>query len=139
MPRFCGSLDETLSFCIKFRMAKTILIVEDDESIRETLQAVLELEGHEVLTAENGQEGLNVLAVQPKPCLILLDLMMPVMNGWEFATALENDSKLSSIPIIVVSAYTDKATTIKSIGFLKKPIDLRSLNETVKKWCAAHE
>lgn len=139
MPHFRSSLDETLGFCIKFHMAKTILIVEDDESIRETLQAVLELEGHEVLTAENGQEGLNVLATQPQPCLILLDLMMPVMNGWEFATALEKDAKFSSIPIIVVSAYTDKATTIKSIAFLKKPIDLRSLNETVKKWCALNE
>lgn len=116
-------------------MAKTILIVEDDESIRETLQAVLELEGHDVLTAENGQEGLNLLATHPKPCLILLDLMMPVMNGWEFAATIEKDAKLASIPVIIVSAYNDKATNIKSIASLKKPIDLRSLNETIKKWC----
>lgn len=115
-------------------MAKTILIVEDDESIRETLQAVLELEGHEVITAENGREGLNMLASEPKPGLILLDLMMPVMNGWEFAAVLEKDATLAGIPIIIVSAYNDKAINIKSKAILKKPIDLKSLYETVKIW-----
>lgn len=116
-------------------MAKTILIVEDDESIRETLQAVLELEGHNVLAAENGQVGLNLLASHPKPSLILLDLMMPVMNGWEFATVLESDSNLSDIPVIVVSAYSEKAITIKSKAILKKPVDLKLLYDTVKQWC----
>ncbi|MES2803194.1 MAG: response regulator [Bdellovibrionota bacterium] len=116
-------------------MAKTILIVEDDESIRETMQTVLELEGHDVLTAENGHEGLKLLASEAKPCLILLDLMMPVMNGWQFAAALENDLKLADIPVIIVSAYSDKAINIKSKAILKKPIDLRALYNTIKQWC----
>lgn len=116
-------------------MAKTILIVEDDDSIRETLQTVLELEGHDVLTAENGQVGIDMLANRPVPCLILLDLMMPVMNGWEFASVLEKDKKFADIPIVIVSAYSDKAININSKAILKKPVDINELCQTVKKWC----
>ncbi|AZZ36646.1 response regulator [Bdellovibrio sp. qaytius] len=115
-------------------MAKTILIVEDDDSIRETLQSVFELEGHKVLTAENGQVGLDILANEPKPSLILLDLMMPVMNGWNFSTALEKDARLSSIPVVIVSAYNDKAINIKCKAILKKPVDINALNDAVEKW-----
>ena len=116
-------------------MAKTILIVEDDDSIRETLQSVLELEGHDVLAAENGQVGLELLKNNPKPCLILLDLMMPVMNGWDFAAALEKDNSLSTIPVIIISAYNEKAIHIKSKAILKKPVDINTLYGAIKEWC----
>ncbi|MEO5970088.1 MAG: response regulator [Bdellovibrionia bacterium] len=66
---------------------KSILVVEDEESIRENFQLLLELEGYSVFTASNGKESLRILKTIEKPCLILLDLLMPVMNGMEFLEA----------------------------------------------------
>ena len=114
----------------------TILIVEDDESIRETLKLALEFEGYEVRTAENGHEGLKILPKIPKPCLILLDLMMPVMNGWDFAAALDKDVFLAPIPIVVVTAFGDKAKTLnQASSVIKKPVNLELLFKTVRHYC----
>src|SRR4051812_23507934 len=102
---------------------KNILIVEDDEGIRETLVLALELEGYTVTTAGNGQEGLDVLPHMQTPCLILLDLMMPVMNGWAFAEALRADMVLAAIPVVVVTAFSERAARVtQARGVLKKPI-----------------
>lgn len=117
----------------------SILVVEDDQSIRETLQFALELEGYKVFGAENGRKALEILPHISKPCLILLDLMMPVMNGWEFSEAVKKDALLADIPVVVVSAFVDKAQTIKSKGIIKKPIDLETLFQTVKQWCGRPE
>jgi CheY-like chemotaxis protein len=114
---------------------RSILIVEDDEGIRETLQYALELEGYQVQTASNGQEGLQRLGQMEPPCLVLLDLMMPVMNGWEFADALSHNITLATIPIVVVSAYSERANAIRSREIIKKPVDLDVLFQTVRKWC----
>ncbi|MCM2278631.1 MAG: response regulator [Oligoflexia bacterium] len=115
---------------------KGIIIVEDDDDIRNTLQEILELEGYPVVTAANGKEGLALLAKVDRPCLILLDFMMPVMNGSEFAEALSRDGAHSSIPIVVVSAYSDRARSIQSAGFLQKPIDFDDLLKLVRCFCA---
>jgi CheY-like chemotaxis protein len=112
------------------------LIVEDDEGIRETLRFALELEQYEVFTAANGHEGLQQLSQIPRPNLILLDLMMPVMNGWEFADALEKDMLLMTIPVVLVTAYGDRADSIRAHGVVKKPVDLDSLLQTVESVCA---
>ena len=112
-----------------------IMVVEDEQVIRETLTLALEIEGYQVFTAANGREGLDLLATIPKPCLILLDLMMPVMNGWEFMDKINKTPAFSDIPIVVVTAFRDKARTIKEKGVLLKPFDLTVLYATVEKWC----
>jgi two-component system chemotaxis response regulator CheY len=114
----------------------TILIVEDEQAIRAMVKAALNLEGYDVLVAENGQEAIDLLPKLPKPCLILLDLMMPVMNGWDFAEALEKDVILATIPVVVVTAFGDEERKIHNVKrILKKPIDLNTLIHTVQKYC----
>lgn len=113
----------------------SVLVVEDEEVIRDTFRLALELEGYHVHTAGNGREALDLLARIPPPCLILLDLMMPVMNGWEFVEKVQKDAALDSIPIVIVSAYGEQAKAIRAKGVLPKPVDLRILVETVEKWC----
>ena len=82
----------------------TILVVEDNDDVREMMTVTLELEGHEVYTAANGRQALAQLENGLRPCVILLDLMMPVMNGWEFRSALQRDERFKDIPVVVVSA-----------------------------------
>lgn len=114
---------------------KSILVIEDNKEIQDSLKLALEVEGYDVFTADNGKEGMDKLARIPTPCLILLDLMMPVMNGWEFIEAISKDLMLSSIPVVVVSAFGDKKGTPKTEGYIQKPIDLDALLNTVCKHC----
>lgn len=114
---------------------KTILIVEDDESIRESLQQLLELEGYTVFTANNGKDALTHLGANGKPSLILLDLMMPVMDGWEFLKAHHADPKIADIPVVVTSAVPGAANNVKATGFIKKPIEIEPLLKTVQRYC----
>lgn len=118
---------------------KSILVVEDDEGIRNTLHFAIEGEGYQVFAAANGREALDLLSGMPKPCLILLDLMMPVMNGWEFSKMMQEDSVLATIPIVIVTAYSDQAKTVQSRGVLKKPVELSRLFEVIRRWCPAHD
>ena len=115
-----------------------VLVVEDDLDIRETCRQILELEGYDVLTAANGQQAFEILrSCQVRPALILLDMMMPVMNGWEFLKSRCADPGASTIPVVVVTAAGQmgnfEASTVQ--GFLKKPIELDTLLDTVKKFC----
>ena len=114
---------------------RSILVVEDEKGIQEVLKIALKMEGYDVFTADNGKIGLEMLQKIPRPCLILLDLMMPVMNGWQFAEVISKDVTLSSIPVVIVTAYGDRAKTVPSKGILNKPIELDSLLNTIKKWC----
>ncbi len=114
---------------------KSILVVEDNKEIQNSLRAALEVEGYSVFTADNGKEGIEQLAKIPTPCMILLDLMMPVMNGWEFVEEISKDIMLSAIPVVVVSAFGDKKGTPKTDGYIQKPIDLDALLNTVSKHC----
>ncbi|HEX4998423.1 MAG TPA: response regulator [Terriglobia bacterium] len=113
-----------------------ILVVEDDDGIRQLMQLFLEIEGYRVITATNGQEGLEALSTAPDKCLILLDLMMPVMNGWEFVDALQT-TRHADAPVVVVTAYADQVGDIRCNGVLGKPIELDALLETVRKWCGS--
>jgi CheY-like chemotaxis protein len=117
-----------------------ILIVEDDESIRNTLKIALEMEGYSVKTASNGKEGLDSLPKMKTPCLILLDLMMPVMDGWAFAEAIGHDMQLATIPIVVVTAFEKERTnSLKKVrSFIKKPIDLDLLLKQVELYCGVN-
>lgn len=110
-----------------------MLVVEDDRDIREAVSAMLEAEGYVVLTAENGEEALGILA-RGQPCVVLLDLMMPVMNGWDFMRAMKEDRRLEDIPVVVCSAYTERpATGVRRV--LKKPLDVNKLLAAVAEYC----
>ena len=115
-----------------------ILIVEDDFDIRDALMQILEEEGYGVRGAANGQEALELLAREPAPKLILLDLMMPVMNGWQFRAEQLKDPRLAGVPVLVISADPHlqlKAESLGAVGLLKKPISLDELLVAVKSHC----
>jgi CheY-like chemotaxis protein len=114
---------------------RTVLIVEDDEDIRATMRLALELKGYTIVEAGNGREGIDALVTMPRPCLILLDLMMPVMDGWAFLTALERDSTLDEIPVVVVTAIGQPEGTIKARSIIAKPLPLEVLYATVREYC----
>jgi len=114
---------------------KTILIVEDDQGIRETLKLILETEGFHVETAENGKVGIERLSKIETPCLILLDLMMPVMDGWSFVAAMKKDMMLAPIPIVIVTAFAEKAQSLKGYQVIKKPVDIDTLFNFVDTYC----
>ena len=114
----------------------SILVVEDDPDIRETLRDVLEIEGYEVTTAEHGKDALDKLARMARPCLVLLDLMMPVMSGAEFLAVLRKDEVLSTLPVVVVSAWPKEAAKVRDAqGFVKKPVDLDALLRLMGQYC----
>ncbi len=108
-----------------------VLIVEDERDIRDSLKMALEFEGHQVSVASDGQEALHFLKRNHRPDLILLDLMMPVMNGWEFQREISKTPTLSRIPLIVVSAFAEHSLTIPAAAVLKKPLDLEGLLRTI--------
>ncbi len=117
----------------------TILVVEDDEEILSTLRELLEGEGYPVVPAKNGREAIEILEKMLHPCLILLDLFMPIMDGWQFLDQLNRDESklLTHIPVVITSAAGDRAreTAIRVSGYIKKPIDLELLLITVQKYC----
>lgn len=118
---------------------KPVLIVEDDFEIRSTLCDVLSSEGYKVLGAENGRVALDLLNKTEKlPGLIIVDLMMPIMDGYEFRNHQLKDDKFSEIPTVLFSAdgqLTHKAQAAGITEFIKKPIDLDDLYSLVKKYC----
>ena len=118
------------------RTPKQILIVDDDGDIRETLSQILEEEGYGVLMASNGAEALARLREAPCPDLILLDLMMPVMDGWQFRTEQRRDPALAEIPVIILSAAGNLHDNTRGFGAaatIKKPIYLDDLLEAIER------
>jgi CheY-like chemotaxis protein len=116
--------------------AKSILIVEDDRSIRDMMKSVLELEGYSVIAAENGKQGIEALESSVPPNVILLDMMMPVMSGWDFLDFIRANAQMSKIPVVIVSAYSEIAKSVKPQVFVPKPIHLRNLLDAIEK-CVA--
>lgn len=112
---------------------RAILVVEDEFSVREALREALESEGYRVITAQNGQEGLEKIQRLPKPAVVLLDIAMPVMGGREFMRAVLRDARLAAIPILVVSSSVDRGAVPDAAGFIKKPVDLDLLLPMVEK------
>jgi DNA-binding response OmpR family regulator len=119
------------------RLFKSILVVEDDENIRESLRDILTAEGYTLFEAENGRVALELIneGKLKEPCLILLDLMMPEMNGWEFLEARRKQNAIASIPTIVFTAVTDSRMPKGAIKILKKPFDLNELIRLVESHC----
>lgn len=113
---------------------RTVLIVEDDGDTREMLERFLELEGFQVRTAANGRQALDQLEAGAAPSVIVLDLMMPVMDGWQFRQEQVRRSDLAKIPVIVVSAAgRDRISKIDADAYLSKPVDLEELLEGIEK------
>jgi DNA-binding response OmpR family regulator len=113
-----------------------VMVVEDDFAIRETLRELLEDEGFRVSWASNGREALAQLK-ERAPRLILLDLMMPVMDGWEFRTAQQRDPDIARIPVVVISAdhgLEQKVSGLSVAGWLAKPFELDALLAAVKRY-----
>jgi len=113
---------------------QSVVVVEDDPDIREALREMLEYEGYPVVEFENGKEALDHLHESPSPGLIILDLMMPVMNGIQFLRARKNDDALAAIPCFVVSATGKRKEIIRegAAGFLRKPVEASDLLAVVK-------
>jgi len=110
-----------------------ILIVEDDRAIREPLSVLLRGEGYRVSLAENGQEALRKLRTEPSPDIIVLDLRMPVMDGWEFRAIQQQDPVLGSIPVVAISADgSAQAVTMSADAYLRKPLDPSDLLQTIE-------
>jgi CheY-like chemotaxis protein len=115
---------------------QAILLIEDDADTRDMIGRFLELEGFAVETAANGREALDRLDAGAGACVILLDLMMPVMDGWEFRRRQASHSALAKIPVIVFSAAgRDRMAQIDANDYLSKPVDLDELLERVSRYC----
>jgi CheY-like chemotaxis protein len=115
----------------------TILIVEDDDDLRELFAEVLRNESHSVVCASNGQEALDLLD-KVRPCLMLLDMMMPVMSGGELLETLDRSKRLNELPIVVVSAIAEQVEQTGAPGacrYLQKPIELGELLEVARQYC----
>jgi DNA-binding response OmpR family regulator len=115
---------------------KNILIVEDDVDILDTVKGFLESEGYDVQTAENGAEAMKQLTENKTPDLILLDMKMPIMNGWQFATEFHEKHDHTS-PMIVMTAAPDaeqRAKDVSASGWVEKPFDLDVLLEKIKRY-----
>jgi DNA-binding response OmpR family regulator len=121
------------------RHEQAILIVEDDDDIREAMSAFLEAEGYPVIQAKDGEEGLRTLrSTAQRFCLVLLDLFMPVKNGWEFRAEQLRDPAIASVPVVIVSAdrsAKEKAANLGAIDCMVKPIDFTRLLDTVATLC----
>jgi CheY-like chemotaxis protein len=114
-----------------------VLIVEDDADLREMMAQLLQLEGFPAETVSNGREALDYLHRHEKPDVILLDLMMPVMDGWEFRRQQMEDPAIAHLPVVVLSALDRaRADGLSGAAFLKKPLDFDRLLELVRRFCA---
>ncbi|TMA51081.1 MAG: response regulator [Deltaproteobacteria bacterium] len=117
---------------------KRVLIVEDDQDVRGALAAFLEGEGHSVVEAAHGAEALTRLHDSDGICLIVLDLWMPVMDGWEFRAAQRKDPTLAAVPVVVITAdkgAEQRAADFGEADWMTKPIDFGRLLELVHAHC----
>jgi CheY-like chemotaxis protein len=116
----------------------SILVIDDHADIRDVLQAFLRIGGYAVDTAENGREALIKLRGGLRPCIILLDLMMPVMDGAEFRQEQLDDPELAGIPVIVFTALDQPVRLVEGLhanAYMQKPVSTDELLALVRKHC----
>jgi CheY-like chemotaxis protein len=115
-----------------------ILIVDDDPAIIEMIAELLKYEGYNVVTCQGGREAIALARTDP-PALILLDLMMPEMSGWQVIATLRASQQTKALPIVLLSARRDLAATAQELGvadYLEKPFDLDALLSVVRRYVA---
>ena len=114
-----------------------VLIVEDDPDLRDLFKTTVELHGFSVDTAENGQAGLERLRTR-RPCVVVLDLMMPVMSGWEFRAHQLEDPAVADIPVLCVTAMFDARVVSERLQLpcMTKPVDIDHLAEAITAACS---
>jgi CheY-like chemotaxis protein len=112
----------------------TVLIVEDEAGLRDLMCEALELSGYAVVGASNGKEALDALAGIEHVCLVVLDLLMPVMNGWDFYTEIQSRPTFAEVPVIVHTSEAGQAPSGTRV--LQKPIKLERLLAVVHEYCA---
>ncbi len=113
-------------------LGKNVLVVEDDRDLRELLVELLESEGYQASSAENGEQGLVKARVR-RPDIILLDLMMPVMNGWQFREEQLKEPSITDVPVVVISALESDLT---ATAYLRKPVQLEDVLAAVHQHAA---
>ncbi len=116
--------------------AGSVLVIEDDHDIRVSVRSLLEDEGYQVLSVANGLAALSLLERSDElPSLILLDLMLPVMDGWHFAQRLRLNPRPANIPVATMPAYEDPPGPEGAVGFVKKPVVAEALQRLVSAHC----
>jgi len=118
-----------------------ILVVDDDDDIRKLVCLVLELEGYSGVPASNGIEALQILRDSTPPCLILVDLMMPAMDGEQLVTTLHASHDLAAIPLVIMSGHSDARDKTRALNVgacLVKPVDVDHLLSTVRRLAAVN-
>ncbi|MFP2912296.1 response regulator [Pyxidicoccus sp. 3LFB2] len=114
----------------------SVLVVEDDADLRAAVADILEDEGFEVHVAENGQDALvELVHMGHRPCLVLLDLMMPVMDGFTFMARFREDPGMRQVPVVVCSASVSEPPE-GATAMLRKPFEIPALLDTVSGYCA---
>jgi CheY-like chemotaxis protein len=119
--------------------APTVLVVEDDEITRVGLTFLLRAAGRRVIAAADGRQALDYLERYPPPDLILLDLLMPVLDGWNFLGAVKDAPRLAAVPVVVMTAASrtrDWALASGCAGFLQKPFSAEELLAEVRRCLA---
>jgi CheY-like chemotaxis protein len=113
----------------------TVLVVEDEDDLREMMREALELSGYAVVAAEDGQQALGLLSGIDYLCLVLIDLLMPGMNGWDLFDELRRRPELDAVPIVVYSSVSGRAPR-GAPRVLQKPLTFGELHSTVREYCA---
>lgn len=115
-----------------------ILVVDDEPSLVEAISSVLEDEGYSVTTARDGLAALHALHDGLRPCLAILDLMMPTMSGWELRAAMLADPALADIPVAIVSAFArGEMNMLRPTAIIQKPFELREIVELADRYCGS--
>ena len=117
---------------------KHVLIVEDDPELREALAQALSDEGYLFSSARDGLEAIRFLRDGDQPAVILLDLSMPVVNGWEFRIHQKRTAEIADIPVVIITAghhSREEIAWLEPADVIQKPIDLQRLLDTVRRYC----
>ena len=117
---------------------QTVLIVDDDREVRESLRTLLHLDGYKVKTARDGQHALEQLRGGLRPCIILLDLMMPAMDSQHFRAEQLRDPKFAHIPVVELSGHSDPQQSAASLGAVashRTPADIVRVLQLIEAHC----
>jgi CheY-like chemotaxis protein len=125
-------------YLMHYHHRHSILLVDDDEDVRTGIAELLRLDGYEIVEAADGEEALRHLHLGLRPCLVLLDLNMPRMSGWQFRGLQVCDREIADIPVVAFSAHDGVEQQVKLLslaGFVTKPLDFDKLRATVEGTC----